>query len=578
MGYEHGHYHIPLNEPDATLSIRVRKSYDRCKVAGVIPPLHIYDVETHLVLPIGFKVDQSSVYNVVTSVIHRFGCKMPPRDGDLARVFVQFYRKLIVRVFEPISDEDVPGYKQFILDSKYPGSRRAALMRLWSGMQKYVKESIGSKSFLKDEIYDDLKNARSINSPADESKCIVAAVMHAVDKVTFKAKWFVKGTNPRDWSHRLQQKYGNHKVCGTDFSSMEAHHYGVYADLVYFWIMHMTRKLTRNRFLRDIIAAMVKGVNNIRFKHVIVKIAQRLMSGISWTSSGNAVLNFNLIAFLSAWESVPSRDIDEMVDWVIKDFVADFEGDDGIFIDYNIQDDVVCKLGLKLKIERADRWNNIGFCQIYCDPFTHTIIKDPIKVMRRFFTLPRRYKDYKLSKLLGLLRARAQSYLTLYDGCPVIAPMARMVMRCTRSLTAVQEQDVLPWMRADGPSRNLPIEHSTRVLMASMFNIPIETQLDWENAFDSHDCFWKEAKPIGLGVLPFTRGIHLVHSMNFVADDPVNWLSPPTQVDDSVRRIVENGLEGHIPAAALRNEALWNGQHRFEHDQYGPPPDEFHPM
>jgi hypothetical protein len=196
---------------------------------------------------------------------------MPGYNGDEMKLFTEYYREFIALAFQPLRDDEVPGFKQWLDHTSYSGARKNALIKLREEILCHDGKHFAVKSFIKDEFYSEPKNPRAINSYTDESKTLLGALFHAIDKKTFATRFFVKGSNPKTWPQRLEELFGNMPVLTTDFSSFEAHHWGALARVPYYWALHMIRDLTRVCFLRDMVAVMMLGVNEVAFNRIRVK-------------------------------------------------------------------------------------------------------------------------------------------------------------------------------------------------------------------------------------------------------------------------------------------------------------------
>lgn len=495
MGYVVGAYKIELNPPCSSMSIKVNTNrHQGSLIVGVYRWLYLVDQVTSTKLLVPFKPLLSHPANQICAVIHRVGCQMAVPHKRIGERFVRFAKCFIQRAFEPLYVGEIPTLDEWLEHHSYSGSRKEQLRILFDqfGCGGFTAKTVEVKSFLKDEEYDEPKNPRSINSSSDTTKSILGALFHAIDKKTFSTKWFVKGTNPRDWPELMSELFGSNPVVGTDFKSFEAHHSGIYADIIYYWAMHMLRgvhRLPGMKMLRLLIRRMMLGINNMKFKTIFVRLSQRLMSGNLWTSSANGVLNLLLNAFMAAITVNPGYDDVALVDWAIHDFKGLCEGDDGIFVDYHISPHLPNRLGLKLKWDRASSFDQIGFCQIYCDPIQMVSIKSPLSVLRKFDILPKEYKDSGKMKCLAYLRAKAICYAVSFGSSPIVGVLAHTVLRLTRSIDPSVARAALGnyhagWLdlgvREKVWSKAPTISESSRIIVARRWRIPIDEQLRME--------------------------------------------------------------------------------------------------
>lgn len=115
---------------------------------------------------------------------------MPQGDLQEQLMFVKYAKAFIKNAWRPedtVRIEDVVNFRTFLEKySNYPGPRKRALLELRESLNichtKGKKDVAACKGFIKFECYDEPKAPRAINSPSDESKTILAALCHAVDK------------------------------------------------------------------------------------------------------------------------------------------------------------------------------------------------------------------------------------------------------------------------------------------------------------------------------------------------------------------------------------------------------------
>lgn len=534
MGYESGHFVTKMNEPAETLKITIlpRKNEKTQRPSGFYCDIRVNEKGLSIPVYVPFKASGNSLRNELAATIHRFGCKMPRVESDTQEDFRAFCRLLIPKFWtDTVQEQDVLGWGDFLKTTNYPGARKSYFTRLLNGLYSLDEKTCVVKSFIKDEEYSEPKNARAINSYCDSSKVILGPVCHAIDKKTFAKKVFIKGMDIKNLPQRMSDVFENHQVYNTDFTSMEAHHQGVYAYVIYFWMMHMTRHLTGSRWLRAFLARLTLGCNDIKFRHIRVQIIQRLMSGAFWTSSANGVLNFLMISYLSARCKFPDAPLDFIVDWVLKDFVGLFEGDDGLFPVYAPEKEyakLITKMGVRLKLEKKNNYSEAGFCSMTCTTIG-TIVKEPFKTLQNFFILPMKYCKAKKSIQYGLLRARALSYLYLFPSAPIVSALCHAVLRDTKSYTArfdlaVQsyfmrhETDLIQRKEKELRQR-VEIRPEERLCVQNNFNIDIGTQLEMEKSFDS-------PAPYQLHLLPYCSRDRIWYASNFVTFNPDAWISP----------------------------------------------------
>lgn len=498
LGYRVGDVKIKLKKPCADVEYYLKTKYKHTRerkpmlVCGPMMAFDERDLKPCLALPIP---DNNFCFNEVAATISRFATEMPDPKPDRAMHFYSYAKSFIMKNWnETVLDEDIPSLATFLREmANYSGSRVKNLLKLRSTLMRTCnsgnRKTTKCKGFIKHETYPEYKAPRAINSYTDESKTLLAPLCHAIDKKTFKSKFFVKGSNPKTWPERLENLFGGEPVVGTDFTAFESHHRGVFAKAVRFWMLHMVRKVSGNKPLKDLIALMTSMRNECAFKHTIVEVDERLMSGAMWTSSANGVLNLLINSYLAA-DAVGLVNPDEMADWSVRDFKAVFEGDDGLAMEYGQKDSTIEELGLVLKLERQMNYSRAGFCGIVCERGRPDVLKDPRDVVAKFFWLPPKYGTWRRSKQMGLLRAKALSYKYTFGNSPIIGEMCDWVLRETsghcENWDAVHDgyhMQLDASQMLEARKSNINVTWESRVLVEERFGISVQAQMLIESAF-----------------------------------------------------------------------------------------------
>jgi hypothetical protein len=172
------------------------------------------------------------------------------------------------------------------------------------------------------------------------------------------------------------------------------------------------------------------------------------------------------------------------------------EGDDGVFLDYPMDQKYVRGLGLNLKIDHYTHFSEASFCGIICDTVAYCNVTNPYKAMADFALLDPKWAESNVSKQMDLVRSKAISYAFAYNGCPVISSLAHYALRVTRGRDVTWTIAFNGKYHADETRRLLkmkvwdnrkPILPETRSLVERIFGMDVDTQIAVENYFDSID-------------------------------------------------------------------------------------------
>jgi hypothetical protein len=494
MGFVVGDFDVSLRQPSEYLEIRIRRGTHSVepKAVGIITSLRINETGTNEPAIVPIWPDHHHPYNQIAACIHRFGCSLPTVRGRLIWLFLRYSRTFIREMLTPLAYDAIRPFEEWLASRSYSGKRKQYIARLTYDLRQTWKGDVGVEGFIKAEP---VPKPRMINTFNDDYKGVLGRLFSAVDASTFEqlSRFFVKGTDPRDWPDRLAEMFGDHHVLGTDYSSFEAHHVGVYAIAVRDWMRHMLSRVTANSALKELVDRLVMGENKINTADLKVKIPQRLMSGHAWTSSANGMLNLMLSSFMAAITVNPLANPLELVQWVKEKFVGIFEGDDGLTLDYGITQTTIDSLGLMLKLERAEHFSRAGFCSIICDPDSRVVIKDPMETLSKLFVLPARYVC-RPKVHQAMLRAKALSLKYNFGQTPVVGPVCDWILHETRSVDVRKFLDDLDERQRDYVEKALQMkvwlqpakpQSTARQLVAEYFGLPLFKQLEIENA-----CVW----------------------------------------------------------------------------------------
>lgn len=431
----------------------------------------------------GFVPDLQDADNLITGASHRFACEGLPYCGDEMDEFIAFSKRLIMILVPKLSLDQIPTTKQWLDSTTYSGKRKLALeLDFYKIKQDYGKLR-ECKQFIKDEMYNEPKAARCINSYSDASKYWFGPVVKAFDKALFTGNpdVFVKGSDPKTWPLRMLELFGLGKCYETDFSSFESHHAGPMAKLFKFAMMHSIRDCGfSNSYKRDL-SSFITGTNYCVNKFVKMSVKDRLMSGALWTSSANGLLNYCILHYTYT-KSVG----------VDRPFRCLIEGDDGIFSSDDFDMSVVKRLGVRLELKSGSNFGELSFCGINCDPDQLTVLPDVMSIIRKFFYFEHRYIYIGIKKQKALLRSKALSLKYLYGNVPIIGHLCDSVLHHTRSFTPLTAETEWGkysyvaqavrdkvWKNKSSPS------YQSRILIALRQGISIQEQMSVENIITS---------------------------------------------------------------------------------------------
>jgi hypothetical protein len=487
--------------------------------------------------------DLQSRDSAIAGAAHRFACEMPARDPLVVGRFMEFARCFIKARFPRAPADTDVSIEAWLAGAPYTKVRKAQLLKLFADKQCVYGQDYHNKSFIKCESYDTYKAPRPINSYSDESKAQVGPYAHAADEAIFSTKYFVKHVDVRERPVRLRDTFGTRRVKGTDFSSMEAHHYEDYAELSLIWQSHVLRDVSGASSYVSLLEEMCMGVNKCEFKSVTVETVQRLMSGKMTTSSDNGVLNLCLLKFLLVESNNPGLSVEGMMECE-DNYDVLVEGDDGIFDDALINSELVSSLGLKLKLDSYESFSDASFCGILSDPESLENVTNPYKAMADFAVLDPKWLRSSDSTKADLVRAKALSYAYVYRGAPVITALAHFAMRATsgrdvswtlRTADAYQHHLLSAALKEQAWKQRQDVTMSARILVEKVYGMTIQEQIAVESYLDSLNGLTPINPPCSF------PDLWVKHAADYVTFSLSDVQYPKPHYPDFVRDVRSNG-------------------------------------
>lgn len=339
-------------------------------------------------------------------------------------------------------------------------------------------------SFIKAESYPTYKHARVINSRSDEFKCEVGPIFHAIEQQLFKLKWFIKYVpvelRPEYVMEHVESITHTTEVRGvvegddglfkvgdeyivTDHSQYEsAFTKEMMMDGEYPLYEYMTQNLPQQKHFLDIYQRVITGKNTIHFKDIIMEIEATRMSGEMNTSLANGWMN--LMSFLFECYRTGNKPTAEGL----------------------------ASNGFTVKIERVSGIADSSFCGFLFHPDDKILLKNPIMVILDFGWLKSQYSNARLTKIMGLYKCKALSFLYQYRGAPIIDAFARYVLRvCDQYKLQEYYTCTFMYRRMKAALENyeqtkltpIPTGICTRMLVEDKFGIKVSDQVEIERYF-----------------------------------------------------------------------------------------------
>lgn len=328
--------------------------------------------------------------------------------------------------FVPLSLDQFMTFEEWLDDTNYPEWRKEELRKVKSELPDIELTDLVELwwreigCFMKDETYVDYKYPRPIHAAVDQIKVVLGPIFRSIERVVFQNGDFIKkiplGDRPAYIEERLHVE--GVRPFAADANSWEARQTVSLmnaSEMQLYAYMMQDLPATENLLLDRV--RTVTGVNYIRNRFFSLQVFAKRMSGEMNTSLGNGV-NMRQICRYVCFKKGST---------VVRGV---FEGDDSL---------VVCdgplptkedfeRLNVAIDLQFFDDVNEASFCGMVYDKSDLCNIPDPRECLVSFGWTTRDYLCARQAKLDMLLVAKGYSYLAAYAGCPVLQPLALMIL------------------------------------------------------------------------------------------------------------------------------------------------------
>jgi hypothetical protein len=360
-----------------------------------------------------------------------------------------------------------------------------SLVNALSGrMDHRARKILSLKEFVKNEFYDFLKHARTINSRSDYYKVLVGPVCKLMEAVVYDltnpiGKHFIKHVPDHERSHYLQEHVFTEGsvYAASDFKQFE-NSIGVYCQtniemVVYKWL------LRNNPRVFKILQCQLLDCNMVS-RHFNVRAGCRRMSGEMTTSLGNGLTNLYLFKYCAKLNGYNP----DLLRGVV-------EGDDGLWALPNKQFDTRCmkEMGFQLKLIWHEKFNTASFCGKIFDLENHVVMTDPYYVAAScgWATC---YGKVTHERRAMITRCKGESLISQFPNCPIFPALGDMMCRVcgvsvnsaktwlkrSRDYSSYDKQRMMQALECR-PKDAFSVTPSTRVLFAELYGMSVENQL-----------------------------------------------------------------------------------------------------
>jgi len=369
---------------------------------------------------INYHVDNGDTRSAVAGFCKRVAVDIPSAVQSSQDDFFMFVRNWCESNLKPLPADTDFSVDNWLAHTDYTESRKTVLRDIAAEHvtpRRVDRECC--KSFIKDEFYDGVKYARTINARTDWFKAYCGPMFKQIESVIFKDAAFIKyipvSERPKYISERL---VGHTHVSTSDFKSFEGSFTPrIIRNVEGYMYQHMLQSCPEMAArMQDVIRVMTAR-NCLKFRRFHGKVNGVRMSGEMCTSLGNGFTNMMLMKYYCHKTH--------------NECVSIFEGDDGIHLSKDKFLDPVAffaKLGFNLDFARATSVQTAKFCGARFDDDLNCQI-DAVKTILNTPWLKSAYTESSPDVLVSLLKARAMSILYRCPHCPIVSSFAHWIMR-----------------------------------------------------------------------------------------------------------------------------------------------------
>jgi hypothetical protein len=369
-----------------------------------------------------YHVDQNDKPTIVAGFIKRVAVDTKAADKVLRREFYDFVRDWVCANLSPLRSGVNFDIDHWLDNTNYSESRKQQLRDVEARFDIPTHNTrTRCKSFIKDEFYEDVKYARTINARADWFKVYSGPLFKAIEHEVFKMPCFVKyiPVSQRP-SYVAELMQGSGFVSTSDFKAFEGSFSPKTVRNVegYMYKYMLSNNPVQLAMMHQIVNVLC-GRNNLYFKNVKGSVKGVRMSGEMCTSLGNGFTNLMLVKFYCYKTGNTCLSV--------------IEGDDGLHLSkdpFINPSEFFMRLGFQLDFKRFDSVNDASFCGVSFDANNNAQV-DCRKPLLNTTWLKQDYVQANDKKLMSLLRARGLSLLHRLPGCPVVTQYALMILRWT---------------------------------------------------------------------------------------------------------------------------------------------------
>lgn len=427
-------------------------------------------------------------------VCFRMGKEMPDRRPGFLKELKQTTLEWLRENLSPLDCNSDSSFETWLEGTSYDLTRKQELRKIHEDVIVPLERKGGKlkhfiiKLFAKDEQYVAFKHARGIYARDDIAKVYFGPWFKMIENKLYENPTFIKHIPVAQRAEYIYERlYREGSVyVQTDYSSYEAHFDKPLMEHCEFQLYdYMLSTVDGSAEVLSTMRTVLTGTNRVFNKNLDCLVKACRMSGEMNTSLGNGFSNYMLML--------------NQCNLMGLQCVGVVEGDDGLFVfpssSKPCTEDFTSS-GCIIKLEVFDKISHASFCGLLFDEEDRQIVADIRKLMATIGWSSKQYVGANKKTHLALLRCKAMSMIVQYPSCPVVAAMARSIIRLTRHISVrkivdksrfdLYTRDKLLYGIANFKHNlNAEIGLGTRLLVDELWGFSLELQFRLEKYFDS---------------------------------------------------------------------------------------------
>jgi len=389
-------------------------------VAGVSMPWH----------------DRGDAPTFAGGIIHRGAGATPVPDPTWMQRKYELSLEVMNALFKPLDAADIPSVEEALPRTNYTLKQQATILEYERGAQKYdmtYAEHKKTTPHIKAEPGAVNKHARNIQAMATEAwesgiYGSLGVIVKSVESIFYDFPACVKHMKPIEQVNKILGLSGGTKtVC--DYSSYEAS---------FSRAVQETAQFPAYDYALQLMPDAAEFGEYLRWNYG----KAHDMANADWKI---ALKNLKCsgdfdTSFSNYWDNVMDWitvfDIKHAVHWTDSMNWILCEGDDNITDDHGLDVEAAdfARLGMTAKIETNLTLEQAGFIQKFVTQ-AGVLVSDPIRYLGRSSFIDVQYVSARVTKKLGLMRARAMSTLSVLPDAPVVSEHAYRVYQMTQGIS-----------------------------------------------------------------------------------------------------------------------------------------------